>query len=471
LPKIWEKEPKTGKKMRPKDTSFAETHGDLFRSRLEQILDRKHPLYVLANKIDWKRFEQSYGALFAQKHGRPALPTRLVVGLHYLKHAYNESDESVVAGFLENPYWQYFCGFKYFQHTLPIDPSSMTRWRKRLGSEKIEELLTATINAAKEEKLLTEKHVERVNVDTTVQEKAIAFPTDARLYHKARRVLVRLAKKLNIVLRRSYERTSKKVFLKQGRYASAGQHNRAKKETKKLKTMLGCVIRDILRKCSKPQGRLAKVLQIAQDIFHQKRNDKNKVYSVHAPEVECIAKGKVHKKYEFGCKVSMVSSSKDNWILAIDALHGNPYDGHTLKDALRQVKQNTGWQPLHAYCDKGYRGVAKEIKETEVHLSGKKKKSMKASLWKWYARRSAIEPIFGHLKSDNRLARNHLKGKDGDRINAIMSGCGFNLRKLLRAFFLSIFGWLFGRHFDHTTEFISSNMIPPDLETKLAYGF
>jgi IS5 family transposase len=282
--------------------------------------------------------------------------------------------------------------------------------------------------------------------------------TDARLYHKARRILVKAAKKMHIDLRRSYEQTSKKVFLKQGRYASAGQHKRAKKETKKLKTMLGCVIRDILRKCSKPERRFAKVLQIAQDIFNQRRSDKNKVYSVHAPEVECIAKGKVHKKYEFGCKVSMVSSSKDNWILAIDALHGNPFDGHTLKDALHQVKHITGWQPLHAYCDRGYRGAAKEITDTDVHLSGKKKRSMKASLWKWYARRSAIEPIFGHLKSDNRLERNHLQGKDGDRINAILSGCGFNLRKLIRAFFLSFFQRLFGRYFDHSTGFICRNM-------------
>jgi len=159
----------------------------------------------MANKIDWIRFDKSFGTLFAQKQGRPALPTRLVVGLHYLKHAYNESDESVVARLLENPYWQYFCGFKHFQHQLPIDPSSMTRWRKRLGPQKLEELLTVTIHTAKEEKLLTEKHLERVNVDTTVQEKAIAFPTDARLYHKARRVLVRLAKKMNIDLRQSYE--------------------------------------------------------------------------------------------------------------------------------------------------------------------------------------------------------------------------------------------------------------------------
>jgi IS5 family transposase len=429
--------------MLPKDISFEESHGDLFRSSLEQILNKKHPLYVLANKIDWRSFDKSFGELFVQKQGRPGLPTRLVVGLHYLKYAYNESDESVVARLLENPYWQYFCGFKQFQHELPIDPSSLTRWRKRLGPDKIEELLSATIDTAKEEKLLTRKHVERVNVDTTVQEKAIAFPTDARLYHKVRRVLVKAAKKMHIDLRQNYERTSKKVFLKQGRYASAGQHKRAKKETKKLKTILGCVIRDILRKCSKPEGHFAKVLQIAQDIFNQKRSDTNKVYSVHAPEVECIAKGKVHKKYEFGCKVSMVSSSKDNWILAIDALHGNPFDGHTLKNSLRQVKQLTGFQPLHAYCDRGYRGAAKEITDTEVHLSGKKKRSMKVSLWKWYARRSAIEPIFGHLKSDNRLERNHLQGEDGDRINAILSGCGFNLRKLLRAFFLSFFQRLF----------------------------
>jgi len=389
---------------------------------LEQILDKRHPLYVLGNKIDWSHFDKSFGDLFAQKHGRPGLPTRLVVGLHYLKHAYNESDESVVARLLENPYWQYFCGFKQFQHKLPIDPSSMTRWRKRLGPGKIEELLTVTIHTAQEKKLLTERHLERVNVDTTVQEKAIAFPTDARLYHKARRCLVRLSKKMNINLRQSYERVSKKAFLRQGRYASAQQYNRAKKETRKLKTMLGRVIRDIQRKCPNAEGRLSKVLNIASSIFHQKRKDTNKVYSVHAPEVECIAKGKAHKKYEFGCKVSMVSSSKD-------------------------------------------------IPDTEVHLSGKKKKSMKASFWKWQVRRSAIEPIFGHLKSDNRMERNHLQGKDGDRMNAILCGCGFNMRKLLRAFFLSFFLRLFGRYFDHSNEFIGLNMNEANFKMTIVYAF
>ena len=340
-----------------------------------------------------------------------------------------------------------------------------------MGPYKLEELLAATVQTAKSDKLLTEKHVERVNVDMTVQEKAIAFPTDARLYHKVRRAFVRLARKSNINLRQNYERVGRKVFLKQGRYASAGQHKRARKETKKLKTMLGCVIRDIQRKCSDPERRLATVLKIANDIFNQKRNDTNKVYSVHAPEVECIAKGKVHRKYEFGCKVAMVSSSRDNWILAIDAVHGNPFDGHTLKDSLKQVKQITGWQPLHAYCDRGYRGAAREITETEVHISGKKKKNMKASLWKWYAGRSAIEPIFGHLKSDNRLERNPLQGKDGDRINAILSGCGFNLRKLLRTFFLPFFRWMFCRNFDHSGALIGLNMGETNFEMLSAHAF
>ena len=192
-----------------------------------------------------------------------------------------------------------------------------------------------------------------------------------------------MARKNNINLRQGYERVGKRAYLKQGRYAAANQHTRAKKETRRLKTMLGRTIRDIQRKLPNPEGRLAKVLPIASAIFNQKRNDTNKVYSVHAPEVECIAKGKVHKKYEFGCKVAMVSSSKDNWILAIDAVHGNPYDGHTLKDSLNQVKQVTGWTPLNAYCDRGYRGASKEIKGTEIHLAGKSKKSMmEPSRWK-----------------------------------------------------------------------------------------
>lgn len=425
--------------MRPQNISAKDAQGDLFRSRLDQILNRKHPLFQLANQIDWQFFDSEFGQLFVENVGRPGLPTRLIVGLHYLKHAFNESDESVVGRFLENPYWQHFCGYEYFQHELPIDPSSLVRWRKRLGPDRVEKLLVETLETAKRGNLLTKRHVEHVNVDTTVQEKAVAFPTDARLYQKIRHALVRAAKERGIDLRQNYERLGKEALLMQGRYAHARQLKRARKQTRKLRIFLGRVTRDIKRKCQVPDENLSKLLALAEKIFSQTRNDSNKVYSVHAPEVECIAKGKAHKKYEFGCKVAMVTSSIKNWVLAIDALHGNPFDGHTLKQSLEQVKRITGWQPLNAYCDRGYRGAGKDITDTMVHLAGKKKKSMKPGIWRWYARRAAIEPIFGHLKSDNRLERNHLKGKDGDRMNAILAGCGFNLRKLLGAFFLFIF--------------------------------
>jgi IS5 family transposase len=428
---------KHGDFMQPK-SSFSD-QGDLFRSRLDQMLNRQHPLFKLADSIDWSVFDNEFGSLYVENVGRPGLPIRLMVALHYLKHAYNVSDESVVDGFLENPYWQYFCGFEYFQHEFPLDPTSLVKWRKRIGPKGMEKLLKATIDTAKSKKYVTEKHLERVNVDTTVQEKAIAFPTDSRLYHKARRILVRLAKRRNIDLRQTYERLGKKALIMQGRYSHARQARRARQQQKKLWLYLGRVIRDIERKCQEPDSLLATMLERAKRIFTQKRDDSNKLYSMQAPEVECIAKGKAHKKYEFGCKVSLVSTSQDNWIVGIQALHGNPYDGHTLKNALAQAEQMTNWRPENAYCDKGYRGEPKVIEKTAVHLANRKKKSMKPREWDWFKRRSAIEPIIGHTKSDHRMDRNYLKGEDGDKINAILAGCGFNLRKLLRAILL----WLF----------------------------
>lgn len=206
-------------------------------------------------------------------------------------------------------------------------------------------LLQVTLKTAKNKEYLTEKHLERVNVDTTVQEKAIAFPTDAQLYHKARRILVRLAKKNGIALRQTYERLGKRALIMQGRYSHAQQTKRARREQKRLRLYLGRIIRDIRLKCQEPSEQLAIMLERASQIFSQKRSDSNKLYSMQAPEVECIAKGKAHKKYAFGCKVSLVSTSKDNWIVGIQALHGNPYDGHTLKDALSQAEQLTGWRP------------------------------------------------------------------------------------------------------------------------------
>ncbi len=411
---------------------------DLFRSRLDQILDRQHPLYRLANQIDWSVFDKKFGSLYAEK-GRPAKSTRLLVGLHYLKHAFDESDESVVARLLENPYWQYFCGFEYFIHRLPIDPSSMTRWRKRIGPEEMELLLSETLETAKREGQLTEQHLERINVDTTVQEKAIAYPTDARLYHKARVLLVRAAKKRGIALRQSYLRLGKRALIMSSRYAHARQMKRAKREQKKLKNFLGRVYRNILRNCPEPDAELKELLHQAKRLLTQQRHDKNKLYSLHAPEVECIAKGKAHKKYEFGCKVSVVTTSRDNWVVGTEALHNNPFDGHTLKGALKQVSRIVGWSPQNAYCDKGYKGNPKQIGDTAIHLASRRKSSMKPSEWRWFRRRSAIEPVIGHMKEDHRMDRNYLKGTDGDKMNAILAACGFNLRKLLRAFIWLLF--------------------------------
>jgi IS5 family transposase len=430
---------KSGDFMQPK-SGFSD-QGDLFRSQLDQILNRRHPLYRLADSIDWSLFDREFGSLYVENFGRPGLPIRLLVGLHYLKHAYNVSDEAVVERFLENPYWQYFCGFEFFQHEFPLDPTTLVKWRKRIGPKGMEKLLQVTIETAKSKEFVTEKHLERVNVDTTVQEKAVAFPTDARLYHKGRRILVRLAKRNGIDLRQTYERLGKRAFIMQGRYSHARQTNRAKREQRRLRLYLGRVIRDIERKCQAPDTLLATMLERAKQVFGQKRNDSNKLYSMQAPEVECIAKG--HKKYEFGCKVSLISTSKDSWIVGVQAIHGNPYDGHTLKESLDHAQAITGWRPQHAYCDKGYKGNPAVLNNTEIHLTNKKKKTMKASEWKWYRRRSGIEPIIGHTKQDHRMERNYLKGEEGDKINAILAGCGFNIRKLLRA----ILFWLFKERF------------------------
>ena len=417
--------------MRPKKPS---SELELFQSHLDQILDHEQPLFRLARQIDWGVFERAFEPLYHPGKGRPGLPIRLLVGLHYLKHAFNESDESVVEHFVQNPYWQYFCGFEYFQHRLPLDATCLVKWRKRVGPKGMEKLLAETIETAKREKLIKRNHLDRVNVDTTVQEKAVAFPTDARLYHKMRLRLVREAKRRGIALRQSYVRLGKRALARQGRYAHARQGRRAARETRRLKTYLGRVLRDIARQAPSGDAELARLLALAERIHTQQRHDKKKVYSVHAPEVECIAKGKAHKPYEFGCKVGVASTSKDNWIVGVQHLPGNPYDGHTLKGAIEQVTRLTGWSPKEAFCDMGYRGHD-PLADTRVHLVGRHKKKLSRTLRKWLKRRAAIEPIIGHLKSDHRMHRNHYQGPTGDAVNATLSATGFNLRKLL-AFFL-----------------------------------
>jgi len=406
----------------------------LFQSRLDQILNMKHPLCVLAQKIDWSYFEKAFGKYYSENKGSPGKPIRLLVGLHYLKHTFDESDEGVVMHFIENPYWQYLCGYEYFQHQFPIDPSSMTRWRQRIGEGGVEKLFKELLATAKRSQYLKRSHLNQVNVDTTVQEKAIAFPTDARLYHKMRAALVRAAKGRDLPLRQSYQRLSKQVLAQQGRYAHARQMKRARRMTRQLKTYLGRVYRDIQRKVGEPDPELKHLLEMAERLLAQQRKSKQKLYSIHAPEVECISKGKPHKRYEFGCKVSMVTSSRENWILGVQAIHGNPYDGHTLASALKQVKTLVGWKPRKAHVDLGYRGHGYQGKTEIKVVNYRTMKQETRWVRKWMRRRAAIEPIFGHLKAENRLNRNYLKGVQGDKINALLSACGFNMRKLLRAF-------------------------------------
>lgn len=402
---------------------------------LKDQLNLKHPLVKLSQAIDWSELEAELGQQVSREGGRPALPTRLMVGLHYLKALYDESDESVVSKWIENPYWQYFCGEETFQHELPCHPTSLPKWRQRVGVEGVEKLLGQVLRTAMNQQALKPSEIVRVNVDTTVQEKAIAFPTDARLYDKARRALVRIARKHQINLRQSYVRLGKQALFRQSRYGAARQGKRAGQQTRKLRTYLGRVIRDIERKVSDLPQALQSLLKIARRIYHQQSKDTGKLYSVHAPETECIAKGKVHKRYEFGCKVLLVTTHASNWIVSIDAVHGNPYDGATLKDALSQTEKLTTIAPQQAFVDKGFRGKTHHPATVEVVVAGISKQT--SQLKRLLKRRSAIEPVIGHTKQDHALKRNYLRGRQGDRMNAYLAGCGFNLRKLFRFFLTS----------------------------------
>ncbi len=416
--------------MKPKRSPQQSRQEDLFRSELCQIIDLRHPLVRLTQTVDWNRLDELFGATYSPDQGRPAISTRLMVSLHYLKYMHNLSDEDVLSGWVENPYWQYLGGMKFFQHTFPIDPSSMTRWRHRIGEAGAEELLKETIEAGLKLKAVKPSQLARINVDTTVQEKDIRFPTDARLYDRARERLVKAAQKQGIVLRQNYNRISKHFVKQQSRYAHARQLKRAQGCTRKLKTFLGRVIRDIERKQPNLDDSLRSLLKTAQRILTQQRQDKKKVYSVHEPSVECISKGKAHKRYEFGCKVSVAATSRGGWFVGAKATHGNPYDGHTLTEALSQVERIAG-ATEHAFVDMGYRGHGYEG-DVQVHVDKRRRGKTPRSLWRWMKRRSAIEPGIGHLKKEHRMDRNRLKGTEGDRINAILCAAGMNFRKLQR---------------------------------------
>lgn len=404
---------------------------ELFKVELERLVDSKHSLVRLAGQINWQAFDEKFEKYFTSE-GRPAIETRLMVSMHYLKYMYDLSDEETVSAWVENPYWQYFSGRQYFEHVLPIDPSSMTRWRRRIGKEGVEELLHQTLETAIELGELKVSQCQRVSVDTTVQTKAIRFPTDARLYSRMRERLVKQAQEEGISLRQSYSRIGPKILHRQQNYAHAQQGRRAARETRKLKTLLRRVLSDIERKAEKPSKRMIAYLKLGQRLMKQERNSKKKLYSIHEPQVECIAKGKVHQRYEFGNKVGFVVSGTGNWILGAKSFVENPFDGHTLKTSIEQAEQMTGEKIKQATCDLGYRGHG--VKKVNVLIVPRNKKKASRTIRRWWKRRNAIEPIIGHEKSEHRLERNQLSGELGDSLNVILSACGFNLKKLVRAF-------------------------------------
>ena len=409
---------------------------DLFISRLDELINMKHPLVRLAALIDWAEIERTFAFSFTSVRGRPALPPRLIAGLLYLQHTFDASDEAVVCTWVENPYWQFFCGETYLQTEAPIDPSSLTRWRKRIGEEGVETLLAASIDAARRGGVIKPSSAQQVIVDTTVMPKAIAHPTDSRLLDKSRQHLVKAAEDNGLKLRQNYNRVAPRLAAQIGRYAHAKQFKRMKKAVRTLRTRVGRVHREVQRQLHLlPEAAKTKVQDLLQRtgrILTQRTKDKNKLYALHAPEVECISKGKARTPYEFGVKVSIATTLKEGLVVGMRSMPGNPYDGHTLAETLEQVGILTGTDrpPATAIVDKGYRGV--EIDGVRILRSGQKRgisKTLKAMI----KRRSAIEPAIGHMKMDGRLGRNPLKGALGDALHAVMCGAGHNLRLILAA--------------------------------------
>jgi transposase, IS5 family len=419
---------------RPRD----DRQKDLLRPALDQIIDLSHPLVRLSGKIDWGFLDSRFSSVCQPGPGQPGLPTRLVAGLFILKHMHDLSDEVLCARWIENPYYQYFCGELSFCHQLPFDRSSLTRWRQRLGEEQLVALLQESLSVAHKTGALKTRDLQRVAVDTTVQPKAIAHPTDARLMHRALEKLVRLAQREAVPLRQSYARVAKRAAIMVGRYTHAHQFKRARRALKFLRTRLGRVIRDINRKIdgrSELEARFAHLLDLAIRVRHQDHRQRGrKVYSLHAPEVECIGKGKARAPYEFGCKVSIatpVTSPKGGqFVLHAKALHGNPFDGHTLGPVVADLEKLTGVETRRIHVDKGYRGHTHPHK-FRVWISGQVRR-VTAAIRREMKRRAAVEPVIGHVKAEHRMDRNHLKGRQGDRINAVLAAAGYNFSLLLR---------------------------------------
>ena len=441
---------------------------DFFRARLEHMIDLTHPLAVLAKRLPWEQIETTLAPLFEHKAkpvqggvvqdllgkherqtggnvseaGHPRLPVRLMASLVYLKHSFNLSDEELVERWSENVVWQYFSGMAYYEPRLPCDGTQIGRFRRDLGKAGLEQLLKFTLQTALELKAVKPAEFERIIVDTTVQEKAIAYPVDSRLLEIARYKVVQAAKHAGIQLKQTYAKEGKTLRRKAGGYAHARQMKRLNRTVKRQRTLLGIVIREVKRKLDTaiPDSplalpRLNTILERAERIRTQQRHDKNKLYALHAPEVECISKGKARQRYEFGVKVSLAVTHKQGLMVGAMTCPGNPYDGHTLEQQLTQTNQlieQTERVVKQTVVDLGYRGVDGKNPGIEIIHRGKNSKLTRQQR-RWLRRRQAIEPGIGHLKQDHRLNRCYLQGALGDALNALCSAVGYNLRWLMRA--------------------------------------
>ena len=419
--------------MRPKQREAAKSD-DLFRARLEQIINMKHELVQLAGKIDWAWIDSQITPLYSA-NGRPAIETRFMIGLLMLKHIFALSDEEVCARWADSPYFQYFTGEEFFQHAFPHERSGLSHWRKRLGN-KLELLLAESLRVAHDSGALRTRDLARVTVDTTVQPKNITFPTDAKLVHAAIRGLNRLARQHGVSLRQSYLRIAKRAALMAGRYAHAKQFNRYRRELRLLRFRLGRIIRDIARKVvgSGLEEVFHEPLARARQIRSQEQRQRGfKFYSFHAPEVECIGKGKARSPYEFGVKASITTTNRrargGQFVLHATSLPGNPYDGHTLAGVIDGTEKLTGRTIERIFVDKGYRGHD-TTNPRRVFISGQKR-GVFGTIKRELRRRAAIEAVIGHLKNDGHLGRCFLKGRQGDAANIVLSAVGYNLRLIL----------------------------------------
>jgi IS5 family transposase len=418
--------------MTPKK-SIPEPQREIFAHYLEDIIDMRHELVLLSKRIDWDKTVSFFGQYYCADNGKPGHPIRLQVGLQLLKHLSALSDEEVVRRWAENPYWQYLCGEVIFQHRVPMDDGTMARFRQRIGEDGARELLKMTVALGKVTEVIAPGSFETVVADTTVMPKAVSYPTDSKLMGKALRELVEAGKAEGVSFRQTYLRELPGLQLRIGRYAHARQFKRMRKLLKKLRGYLGRVWRDVGRQ--RPidaQGdalqlayyQAARVLQQNLDPTHRPR-----LYSLHEPEVACIAKGKARTPYEFGSKVSVVTTAAEGFVVDCQALPGNPYDGHTLEHAMLRTFLHTDTMPSRALVDRGYQGSDKPLGIT-VHITGRKQGPNKAH--EDQGRRNSIEPVIGHMKNDGLLDRCYLSGLEGDRIHAVLCAVGFNLKKILR---------------------------------------